>query len=440
LGASVFQDAKGAAPKKKPNIENQPRCETVDKDGFVEAVAIDPAGSWLITGGSDGIVKLWDIRADEPFRKSSLILRGHHQPVRQLAITPSGRWLATYSSDGMLRLWDLSAKDPAAVNQLLIEPSIKETHSENAGWIPEMSGNSRWLVARSSGQPKRTRIWDLQTKDPKANNVLLETSATFELCANGRWLVSGEPNADRIEVWDLNADNPWAKPKSFPKPRRMTADALSPDGRWLFARRFPRTDPAKDDYLLWDLKEANPSAKVLISHPWATPPRASEISPDGRWLAVAFDPTDKPYFINLWDLRGNDPTKHHLVLPGHENTVRTLVFSPNNRWLISGADDITARIWDLQATHPAATHRGISVNVEMAAVSPNSRWLATSDKHTVQVWNLEDRDIATTSISVRERLEKELGKLFFTPNNRWLVAYGAAKTVQCWDLESLCQR
>jgi WD40 repeat protein len=443
LGASVFpeafaiQDAKDA-PQKKPNIEKQPRCETVEKDGFVESVAIDPVGSWLITGSSDGAVRLWDIRAEQPFRKSSFILRGHDQPVRQLAITPSGRWLATYSHDGKLRLWDLSAKNPAAMSQLLIGVSVKQTRKEDAGWVLEISGNSRWLVARSSSQPEWTKIWDLQAEDPKANSVLLEMSATLELCANRRWLVSGGPKADKIDAWDLNTENPWAKPITFSKPRRTTADALSPDGRRLFARRFPGADPAKDDYLFWDLKETNPSAKVLISHSWPTPPRSSEISSDGKWLAVAFDPDPNPGAIDLWDLRNNDPTKHHLVLRGHENTVRTLLFSPNCRWLVSGADDITARIWDLQAKNPGAAPKVISVNVEIASISSNSHWLATSDRHTVKLWNLEDPDRSVTTMLMPERFEKDLEKLLFTPDSRWLVAHGAGKTVRCWDIASIC--
>ena len=119
-------------------------------------------------------------------------------------------------------------------------------------------------------------------------------------------------------------------------------DILSPDGRWLFARYRDASDRSKDQYLLWDLKEPGPRPRVLISHQWPTPPRAGGISPDGRWLAVAFD--NKVKDIDLWDLRGPDPASSHIILPGHEHTVRELVFSPNSRWLLTADDNGTALI------------------------------------------------------------------------------------------------
>ena len=83
------------------------------------------------------------------------------------------------------------------------------------------------------------------------------------------------------------------------------------------------------NFLMWDLKEATPQARVLISHVWPSPPRASDVSPDGRWLAITFDV--EPNGVDLWDLRADDPAARHSVLPGHKNTVRTLIFSPNSR-------------------------------------------------------------------------------------------------------------
>jgi WD40 repeat protein len=275
-------------------------------------VAVDPTGSWLITGRSDGTIRLWDLRAHKPFAKWSFVLRGHGQPVRQLAITPNGRWLATGSPDRMLRLWDLAAKDPTAASRLLCEPSAKELGKASAGWALETSGNSRWLVARSRLEPARTRIWDLRAGDIQAKPIVLQMSASLEFCRNGCWLVAGSGAAsDKAEIWDLNADDPWARPLVFPRLRRAAADALSPDGRWLFARHRRVTDPTKDDYLFWDLKEAKPADRILISHPWPTPPRAADISPDGRWLAVAFDPAGKPEGVDLWDLRRVSPAFSH---------------------------------------------------------------------------------------------------------------------------------
>ena len=43
----------------------------LDLEGAVESVAVDPSGSWFVTGGSDGTVQLWNLKADDPFRPAT---------------------------------------------------------------------------------------------------------------------------------------------------------------------------------------------------------------------------------------------------------------------------------------------------------------------------------------------------------------------------------
>jgi WD40 repeat protein len=410
----------------------------LDLEGAVESMAVDPSGAWFVTGGTDGAIRLWNLRADKPFAGPSFVLRGHSQPARQLVMSPNGRWLVSGSSDGMLRLWDVTAKDPTAASCLLSAPAAKDTPKGHVGWSLEMSGNNRWLVARSLAEPFKTRLWDLQAEDPKAKSVVLESTATLQFCPNRRWLVGGaQSNAEKAQVWDLNAEDPWAKNVALEKPRKASLEALSLDGRWLFARHRDLVDKSRDNILMWDLrdlKEANPPPCVLISHPWASPPRAGEVSPDGRWLAIAFDV--EPYGVDLWELRGNDPTSQHSVLLGHRNTIRKLIFSPNSRWLVAGADDITARVWDLQAPRPAGSCRVLSFNAELAVVAPNNRWLALSDKHALSVWNLEDPDLAGSSVSLGD-VGKGVWVLHITPDSRWLVTHGEDKAARCWDLRGI---
>jgi len=303
--------------------DNTLPSKQLKEDGAVESVAIDPADLWLVTGGNDGNVRLWNLRTQELFAKSSSVLRGHRQPVRQLAITPDGQWLATGSSDGMVRLCNLACSDPSVISHELSPPEVKARSKDRGGWTLEMSGNSRWLIGRGA-ELGRTKVWDLQAQDPKAKSVVLETSATLELCPNHRWLVSdGGYDAEKTQVWDLDATDPWSRSVTFQRLRRAPLDVKSPDGRWVFARHRDEMEPTKDQILLWDLKEKSPTAKILITHKWPTPPRASGISPDGQWLAMTFDFDDKPYPVDLWDLRNDNLPSRHLVWPGHEHDSET---------------------------------------------------------------------------------------------------------------------
>ena len=47
------------------------------------------------------------------------------------------------------------------------------------------------------------------------------------------------------------------------------------------------------------------------------------------------------------DLLAENPLITTLVLRGHESTVCTVAVSADNRWVLTGSDDNTARLWDM---------------------------------------------------------------------------------------------
>jgi tetratricopeptide (TPR) repeat protein len=69
--------------------------------GSVNSVAFSPDGKTIVSGGSDGRVRLWDLRGNpigEPFE-------GHIDDVNSVAFSPDGETLVSGSSDETVRLW-----------------------------------------------------------------------------------------------------------------------------------------------------------------------------------------------------------------------------------------------------------------------------------------------------------------------------------------------
>jgi WD40 repeat protein len=104
--------------------------------------------------------------------------------------------------------------------------------------------------------------------------------------------------------------------------------------------------------------------------------------------------------------------------------------------MVTGADDITARVWDLRAPKPAASCRVVPFNVEMALIVPNNRWLTMSNERTLRLWDLDAADLAGASVSLGD-VDKGVRVLHVTPDSRWLLTHGEEKKVRCWDLRSI---
>jgi WD40 repeat protein len=69
----------------------------------VADVAINLAGTRILTAGRDGTASVWDAAT----RTRLATLRGHQDWVLRAAFAPSGRVAATSSSDGTVMVWDM---------------------------------------------------------------------------------------------------------------------------------------------------------------------------------------------------------------------------------------------------------------------------------------------------------------------------------------------
>jgi WD40 repeat protein len=69
----------------------------------VRGAALSPNGRFILTGGGDGIAKLWSLANGALVRD----LTGHIDDVSCLSFSPDGRRAATGSKDGTIRIWDL---------------------------------------------------------------------------------------------------------------------------------------------------------------------------------------------------------------------------------------------------------------------------------------------------------------------------------------------
>ncbi|MCU0879811.1 MAG: serine/threonine protein kinase [Pirellulaceae bacterium] len=99
----------------------------------VDALRFSPDGRWLVSGGSDRLVKIWDVAG----RSLVMTLIGHRAKVNGVDFSPQGDQFVTASADGTIRLWDTTS------GRMLMVLYRDTAGFEQVDWSPD----GRYIVA-----------------------------------------------------------------------------------------------------------------------------------------------------------------------------------------------------------------------------------------------------------------------------------------------------
>ncbi len=85
------------------------------------------------------------------------------------------------------------------------------------------------------------------------------------------------------------------------------------------------------------------------------------------------------------------------TLKGHGDGVRAVAVTPDGRRAVSGSDDRTLKVWDLEQGALLATLEGHGDGVMAVAVTPDGRRAVSgSNDRTLKVWDLEQGPLLAT--------------------------------------------
>ncbi len=171
------------------------------------------------------------------------------------------------------------------------------------------------------------------------------------------------------------------------------------------------------------------TSRIFQGH--SAPVTSVAFSPDGSRIVSGSD--DKT--IRLWDLQGNPMGKRVWGSGNVYSSVCSVAFSPDGSRIVSGGSAKTIRLWDLQGNpilegEPFQGHSDYYVT--SVAFSPDGSCIVSGSKDkTIRLWDLQGNPIGEPFQGHSDAVES----VAFSPDGSRIVSGSGDNTIRLWDLQ-----
>jgi WD domain, G-beta repeat len=288
-------------------------------------------------------------------------LKGHARFCTKVVMSPDGSVVASADGAGQVILWD--TKTGAAIGA-----PIKGGIGDASIYALAFSPDGKSLAI--SGNDKSVHLLDVASRTESVAPVLPAAVKTVAFSPDGQQVLAGD-DAGNVHVWDTSNLTQIVRMISlFNASCSINALSFSRDGSKLFI---------------------GSSAGIRSIDSSFTSPEI--VSGAGAISSIALSPSDDRLAV----AQGSsivmlDATTHAPIgepLNGHTKNVTSVVFSSSGRHVISGSEDGTMRVWDLEQMTSVELPRDHTSQVRSVALSSDGKTLASaSNDQSVRLWRL----------------------------------------------------
>ena len=253
----------------EPGGAAAPSAEVVDfigHQGVVTALSVDAARMLAVSGGADGVVRLWNPATGSP---TARFLRHPAGPITAVAQSPDGHWVVS-AAEYSARLWQVS--DGRLLAEVPVNgAALAVAFADGAGLaaVGDSAGNV-FFVGVTPGSMNRS------LRAPAAVTALRFTPDPELLLVGDR--------AGQVQLWNVARGEPVFEPYWFRHPVRWIG--LAPDAASVVVQT---------DHWLHRLRLTEAGFE----------PIASRLAPIGAWADGTALAADGTVLLAIRDVRGN---------------------------------------------------------------------------------------------------------------------------------------
>lgn len=410
----------------------------------VECVEYEPSGKYLLSGGSDNAVRVWDINGG----KEVATFQRHPNPsdllgnqVFAIAASPKGDVVAAACG----------VEDCCIILCSIANKKQEELRSPEMKGVKFIAFSPDGSLLACVGSMDVMHVWSIADKK-LIRSLFLEGGS-----CGGVAFIAGDGESkvavalkDRVQFWNLIKGQ---KVKTISCNGVIKSICASSDGsRVGCALRFPENKKVlvfdvADGWKTLEVKcdigincvRFTPDGKYFVGggralRVWETSTRkiVRRIGEDGNGcsdsLAIAPNGKVAAAGLDLWNLENGE---RELRFAGHEFPVEGVAFLPGNKGLLTCGDDATFRLWDMKngkQTRVVSTKLE-GVFPELRAFSPDGRVLACA--YGAEVVCLYDGDSGKECARIKDA--EGVGFMAFSPDSKILAIGNKQNTVSLYS-------
>lgn len=396
--------------------------------------ALTSNGQYLVTGGQDKTVRIWDLQT----KSQVSVLQGHTSNIKGVAVSASSKYILSGSLDKTVKLWDFHTKT--------LEFNFKG--HQNSVFCVCFADNE--LLAASGSQDRSIIVWDLIEKTAKFRFQGHNESVKSVFFVNDQNLLSGSFDKT-VKIWNLNT----LECKNIEVSHKVMSVCAAVHKNLGFC------GGDEGGIKAFCLDSGNVVAE-LNGHTGGI--RALAVGQNGDVIVSAS--SDKT--VRLWDLSNfgliqvfsvHSAEVNGVCINQSSNLIASVsfdcsisIYSPQSAtaekiqlssyyedslsfyppFLSYGSDNNSLKLWDFSTNSLYFTFQGHTKRV-VSTILPNTQFIYSgSSDCTIRKWDIQLR----TQISELQTHQSPISSISLSEDLKFLVSGSNDKTIQIWDFDN----